>query len=78
MTEPQPLPGPAMNGAMLTIGDRWYIRQGGLWVPLYIPRLDYDAIVEDVERESVRITSGALVSPKVVDDEARRWIDGGV
>lgn len=51
MTEPPPLPGPAMNGAMLTIGDRWYFRHGGLWVPLDVPRIDWSVLAETIEVE---------------------------
>jgi hypothetical protein len=58
MTDPPPLPGPAMNGAMLTIGEMTYVRHGGLWVPLDVPRIDWstlaDAAFEAVEREEAR------------------------
>ena len=86
MSAPQPPDGPAINGAMLTIGDATFVRHGGLWVPLLIPQLDFDALVDaafdsDVEDDMPtgdafieRYYTRALVSPQVVDDEANRWM----
>jgi hypothetical protein len=73
MSEPQPLPGPAISGAFLTIGETTYFRHGGLWVPLDVPRLDWSALA-DAAFERDDDEPRALVSPPVIEREANRWM----
>jgi hypothetical protein len=75
MSEPQPLPGPAISGAFLTIGETTYFRHGGLWVPLSIPRLDFDALVDAAfDDETHEHAAEQLRDLAPVRPDQGRWI----